>query len=122
MNSLYERLGGRETVDEVVDRLYGRVLADNRLNDFFSGLDMIRQRRHMKLFMAYAFGGLPTYSGESLRAVHRRPVEEMALSDSHFDAIMEHLSDSLKELGFPHELIAEAITIVEATRDDVLNK
>lgn len=122
MNTLYERLGGEAAVDAAVDKFYGKVLVDARIKHFFDGLDMDRQRRHMKVFMGYAFGGIPSYSGKSMRDTHRRLVEDMALSDSHFDAVMENLGDTLKELGVAHELIAEAATIVEATRDDVLNR
>ena len=57
-----------------------------------------------------------------MRAAHQRLVEEMGLNDSHFDAVMENLGATLKELGVPDELIGEAAAIAESTRSDVLGK
>jgi hemoglobin len=46
----------------------------------------------------------------------------MHLTDVHFDAVMEHLGNTLKELKVPDELIAEAATIALSTRNDVLGR
>ena len=57
-----------------------------------------------------------------MRIAHKRLVEEMGLSDEHFDAVLENLGKTLKELGVPDDLIGEAASIAESTRNDVLNK
>ena len=59
-----------------------------------------------------------------MREVHRRLVEEMGLSDEHFDAFVEDLVETLKELGLSTELIKEAKAVAGAIehRNDVLNK
>ena len=57
-----------------------------------------------------------------MAAAHRRLVEEKGLNDSHFDAVMEDLGATLKELNVPDELIAEAAGIAESVRDAVLNR
>jgi hemoglobin len=44
------------------------------------------------------------------------------LNDSHFDAVMENLGATLKELNVPDELIAKAAAIAESTRNDVLGR
>ena len=122
MSSLFEKLGGEAAVSAAVDKFYGKVLSDDRINHFFVGVDMERQQKHMKRFMAYAFGGAPDYPGRTLRAAHRRLVDEMGLTDKHFDAVMENLGATLQELEVPEELITEAAQIVESARDDVLNR
>jgi hemoglobin len=76
----------------------------------------------MKRFMKYAFGGSTNYNGKSLRNAHKHLVEEMGLSDKHFDAVLENLGGTLKDIGVDDALIAEAAQIVESTRSDVLNK
>jgi hemoglobin len=122
MSSLYEQLGGENAVDAAVDLFYRKVLADDRIKHFFDAVDMQRQARHQKMFLTYAFGGAPDYPGKAMRAVHSRLVEEMGLSDEHFDAVMENLGSALKDLGVADNLIAEAAAIAESTRDDVLNR
>lgn len=122
MSSLFERLGGADAVDAAVDKFYEKVLADDRIKHFFEGVEMKRQAKHQKMFLTYAFGGAPNFPGKSMRAAHQRLVEEMGLNDSHFDAVMENLGATLKDLGVPDDLIAEAAGIAESTRDDVLNR
>jgi len=122
MSTLFERIGGEAAVDAAVDKFYKKVLADDRIKDFFDGVDMERQARHQKRFFTYAFGGAPDYPGKTMRAAHKGLVEDRGLNDSHFDAVLENLGITLKELGVADDLIAEAASIVESTRDDVLLK
>ena len=122
MSTLFERIGGAGAVDAAVDKFYGKVLADDRIKHFFKGIDMKSQSAHQKAFLTYAFGGTAEYSGNSMRAAHKVLVEEHGLNDGHFDAVIENLGTTLKELGVPDELIKEAADIAESTRNDVLNR
>ena len=122
MKSLYEKLGGEAAVDAAVELFYQKVLADDRIKRFFDGVNMQRQASHQKLFLTYAFGGMQSYPGRAMRAAHKRLVDEMGLSDEHFDAVLEDLGIALKELGVADEMIAEAAATAETTRDDVLNR
>jgi len=120
--SLYEQIGGKDAVNAAVDLFYEKVMADNRINHFFEGVDMNRQRAHQKAFMTYAFGGAPNYSGKSMRDAHKHLVEEKGLSDDHFDAMAQNLQNTLDELGVPANLSAEVMTVVGSARDEVLNR
>jgi len=122
MISLFERLGGEAAIDAAVDLFYRKVLEDDRIKHFFAGVDMQRQAGHQKLFFMFVFGGIPNYPGQAMRQAHKRLVEEMGLSDAHFDAVIENLGSALQELGVSEDLIAEAAKIAESTRDDVLNR
>jgi hemoglobin len=108
-------------VDAAVDIFYRKVLADDRINQFFDGIDMDRQAAKQKAFLTFAFGGPNNYSGKDMRDGHAHLVER-GLNDSHFDAVMENLGATLKELNVPDELIAEAAAIAESTRSDVLGR
>ena len=63
MNTLFTRLGGEAAVDAAVDKFYDRVLADDRINHFFKGIDMQQQRQYQKAFLTFAFGGASQYNG-----------------------------------------------------------
>lgn len=119
--SLYERLGGEAAVNAAVDVFYGKVLDDYRINRFFEKTDMAKQVEHLKTFMTVAFGGPNHYTGRSLRDGHARLVQK-GLSDSHFDAVMEHLGATMQELNVPAELIGEAAALVESVRGEVLGR
>ncbi len=119
--SLYDQLGGEKAVDAAVDLFYKKVLADDRVNGFFKGVDMNRQLAMQKGFLTFAFGGPNNYAGRDLRGTHAHLVQR-GLNDSHFDIIVEHLGASLKELGVKDELIQKAADVANSVRKDVLNK
>ena len=119
--TLFEKIGGEAAVDAAVDIFYRKVLADERINKFFEGVDMEKQAAKQKAFLTMAFGGPHHYTGKDMREGHAHLVAQ-GLNDSHFDAVMENLGATLKELNVPDELIAEAAAIAESTRNDVLGR
>ena len=119
--SLFEKIGGEAAVNAAVDIFYRKVLADDRISKFFEGVDMDKQAAKQKAFLTMAFGGPNNYTGEDMRKGHAHLVKA-GLNDSHFDAVMENLGATLKELNVPDELIGEAAAIAESTRNDVLGK
>jgi hemoglobin len=115
--TIFERIGGDAAVDAAVDIFYRKVLADDRISHFFDTVDMDRQRAKQKAFLTVAFGGPNAYSGKDMRSAHA----SMKLTAEHFDAVMENLGNTLKELNVPDELIAQAAAIALSTKSDVLN-
>lgn len=120
MTTLFEKLGGAPAVDAAVDIFYAKVLADARIKHFFANTDMARQRQHQKAFLTFAFGGAPGYDGRSMRAAHQGLVDKLGLDESHFDAVVENLATTLKELGVSDELIDEVALVAESIKDEVL--
>ena len=120
-DTLFDKIGGEAAVNAAVDIFYRKVLADDRIKEFFEGVDMDKQAAKQKAFLTMAFGGPHNYTGEDMRKGHAHLVER-GLNDSHFDAVMENLGATLTELNVPGELIAEAAAIAESTRNDVLGK
>lgn len=116
MSSLFQRLGGDAAVDAAVDSFYKIVLEDPRISFLFEGIDTKRLAGHQKLFLKYAFGGLPNYSGKNMREAHAR----LPLTATHFDAVLDDLAKALRGLGVTEDLIAEVAAIAETTRGDVL--
>lgn len=119
--SLYDRIGGEAAVNAAVDIFYRKVLADDRIKEFFDDVDMDRQAAKQKAFLTMVMGGPNNYSGKDMREGHAHLVKR-GLNDSHFDAVMEDLGATLQELNVPAEFIAEAAAIAESTRNDVLGR
>lgn len=116
--SLFDRLGGEAAIAAAVDLFYEKVLADDRINHFFATVDMRSQALKQRAFMTLAYGGPGNYSGKHMRAAHAG----LDLTDSHFDAVAEHLGATLAELGVPDAMVNEVLSTVETTRADVLNR
>jgi methyl-accepting chemotaxis protein len=119
--TLFEKIGGKAAVDAAVDLFYEKVIADPKLKPFFEGVDMKRQRNKQRAFLTYAFGGAPNYSGKNMRDAHK-PLVDKGMNSTHFDAVMQHLGSTLKELNVPNDLIQEAAQIALSVKDDVLNR
>jgi hemoglobin len=119
--SLYTELGGEAAVDAAVDVFYRKVLTDDRVSRFFEDVDMDRQIAKQKGFLTMVFGGPVAYTGKDMRTGHAHLVER-GLNDSHVDAVIELLGESLREVGAPDHLIAKVAAIAESARADVLNR
>ncbi len=118
---LYEEIGGAAAVNAAVDIFYRKVLKDDRIKGFFTGVDMTKQAAKQKAFLTMAFGGPSNYTGLDMRRGHAHLVER-GLNDAHFDAVLENLGATLQELKVPQNLIAQAAAIAESTRKDVLGR
>lgn len=121
MTTLFEQLGGEAAVNAAVDIFYRKVLRDERINRFFEGVDMSQQASKQKAFLTMVFGGPNNYSGLDMRRGHAHLVAK-GLNDSHFDAVVENLGATLKELNVPDSMIAQVAALAETTRNDVLGK
>lgn len=119
--SLYEKLGGDAAVNAAVDIFYRKVLLDDRINEFFDGVDMEKQANKQKAFLTMVFGGPNNYTGKDMREGHKHLVAR-GLNDSHVDAVIENLGATLKELGAADADIAEVAAIANSVRDDVLDR
>ena len=119
--TLYERLGGEAAVDAAVERFYEKVLSDVNLAPFFDALDMKRQARKQKAFLTVAFGGPNRYTDRAMRGAHAKP-RENGLNDSHVDAVVGHLTQTLRELGVGEADVQEVGAVAESVRNDILGR
>ncbi len=121
MSGLYDAIGGEPAVNAAVDIFYRHVLSDDRIAHFFDGVDMERQAQKQKAFLTMAFGGPHNYTGLDMRKGHAHLVKQ-GLNDSHFDAVVEHLSTTLTVLNVDQKHIDQVMAIAESTREDVLGR
>ena len=125
--SLFDRMGGESIVTPAIDIFGRKLLTDHRLHPFFEGVDtsnkeqMSRLAAKLKAFLTMATGGSHNYTGEDMRNIHA-PLVAQGLNDTHFDAVIELIGETLSELDVPRDLIAEAAEVAESSRKDVLSK
>jgi len=119
--TLYQKLGGEPAVDAAVEAFYERVLADDLLAPFFTGIAMSRQIAKQKAFLTVAFGGPNRYNDRAMRAAHADAVSK-GLDDRHFDAVVSHLAETLLNMGVATGEIEAVAKVAESIRDDVLSR
>jgi hemoglobin len=95
MASIYDEIGGSAAVAVAVDDLYERILADPELAPYFTGVEMRRQKTHMRAFITAALGGPDIYRGRDMTAAHAH----LRVSGRAFDLVADHLVGTLRGLG-----------------------
>jgi len=121
MATLYERLGGEPTVDAAVTLFYRNVLADSRVSRFFETVDIERQAKRLKEFLTWVLCGPNVYTGKGMREAHAHLVAR-GLNETHFNAVIEDLSKTFRELGVAEVDIQEIAGLADSVRDDVLGR
>ncbi len=117
MSTVYDRIGGAEALEVVVDDFYRRVLADTELAGFFAGTNMSRLKGRQVEFFSAALGGPEPYTGASMRHVH----QGRGITMHHFDLVAGHLAESLEAAGVPDDTIAQIISAIAPLADDIVS-
>jgi hypothetical protein len=71
--TLFERVGGEQTISDLIHKFYDCVLADPELKPFFKNTSMDKLRRMQREFFSAALDGPTTYSGRPLIGVDMTP-------------------------------------------------
>lgn len=113
--TIYDRIGGAETIAKLVESFYEKVLADPELSYFFEKAPMGKLLAMQKEFFSAATGGPITYSGRPLSQVHHG----MSISTRQFARFTEHLIDTLKEVGVAESDANTIISHVNLYADEI---
>jgi hemoglobin len=116
MASIYDQIGGGPAVAAAVDDLYTRVLGDRELAGYFTGIDMARQKTHLRAFVAAALGGPQLYAGRDMRGAHGR----LGITAAAFDSVVAHLAGALAGLGVPPAQIDAIAGTLAPLRADIV--
>jgi len=114
--SLYERIGGDDTIRQVVEEFYARLLSDPDLAPFFAETDMSTLAKMQHEFFAAALGGPVEYSGTALVEVHAG----RGIEPRHVSRFLEHLVDVLGERGLDDEDIDGIAARLAIAAQDVM--
>ncbi|WAC92546.1 group I truncated hemoglobin [Mycobacterium sp. Aquia_213] len=106
--SIYTQIGGYEAIEDVVDDLYDRVLADDELCGFFIGTNMNRLKGKQVEFFAAALGGPESYTGAPMKLVH----QGRGIAMRHFDLVVQHLVNALNTAGVPPRTMGQIISAI----------
>ena len=104
-DSLYQHLGAKEGIGQIVDEFIPIVLADARINRFFKDTDT----KHLALLLGEQFcllsGGPCSYSGRDMVSAH----EGMGVTLAHFNALAEDLQIAMENRHIASRVANELI-------------
>ena len=116
-DSIYDRIGGHEAIEVVVEDFYVRVFADDHLSGFFTGTNMNRLKGKQVEFFAAALGGPEPYTGVPMKQVH----QGRGIAMHHFNLVAGHLGDALAAAGVAAETVTEILCAIAPLAPDVVS-
>lgn len=114
--TLYELLGGQETIEKLVTTFYQHVLSDHMLQPFFENVSIEKLLRMQEAFFSVALGG-PVPSAEiSLYEAH----QGRGIQRKHLTRFTEHLIHTLAEIGIEGERALKVYERIAMYSDEIL--
>lgn len=111
--NLFEKMGGKESINKLEDIIYKKMLMDKRVRGYFRGVDIEHLHTNQKAFLTKILAGPSKYSGYDLKATY----EGLILNDEYFNVFLENVEPALIELHYTEDLIREIMSIFESTRN-----
>ncbi|MFZ8934574.1 MAG: group I truncated hemoglobin [Bacteriovoracaceae bacterium] len=105
--SLFEKLGGRETLDKVHKKFYDDIYADPTLKVWFEEIDQKHIEKQQSDFMQKAMGGSSIYFGRTPGMAHRH----MFITEEHFQRRHDLLKEAIGEFVKDEQLITQWLKI-----------
>lgn len=94
---LYEQLGKRTGIADIVEDLLYLIVDDDRINEHFAGVDIEQFHTNLTDQLCSLSGGPCTYTGREMRASHA----DMNITDTEFNALAENLILAMEQNGVP---------------------
>ena len=96
-DSLYQQLGEREGIANVVEDLLYLIVDDDRINQQFKGMDVDQFHHNLTDQLCELSGGPCAYTGREMRELH----SDMAITDTQFNALAENLILAMEQNDIP---------------------
>ena len=116
-NTIYDLIGGEETVTKVTQILYRKVKSHYILGKFFANRSEDELMMILRFKLVYSLGGQRPLRGRDIRSAHcHAMIKEQQLNDMKF-LIME----SLREVGVCESIIIQLIRVYDNKKMDILS-
>ncbi|MGH8565165.1 MAG: group I truncated hemoglobin [Gammaproteobacteria bacterium] len=115
--NLFERLGGQEGLEALVDALLVNIGADSRIKTYFNNLDQVRFKTNNVAFLCEKTGGPCNYTGGEIKRVHK----SLQVTSDHFDAMMETTGKTLDEKGVAEADKKELMDLLASFKGDIVS-
>jgi hemoglobin len=113
--TLFERVGGDQTIAELIEQFYDRVVADPELKSFFRNVSMVKIHRMQREFFSAALDGPSNYTGRPLGHVHHG----MGITKHHFSLYVGHLIDALQNFSLKEQDVQDIISRISTYANEI---
>src|SRR5689334_7948590 len=116
--TLYDRLGGKDAISQVVDKFVANVVADERINGFFKNADATNLKKQLVEQICMATGGPCKYTGKDMKTAHAG----MGVKDADFSALVDDLTKALDEFKVPEKEKGELLGTLAKLKPDIVQQ
>ena len=114
--TLYERLGGWDSISQIVHDTIAFHQANPEISHYFEGVDAGKLAVHVATFFSAGTGGPQQYQGRDMTTTHAH----MNMSDADFDSAVADVLKALDKNGIGDTEKAEVAAILESLRPAVM--
>jgi len=115
---IYDKVGGRPTLEKVHKIFYDKVYEHPWMKKFFEGIDQKHIEDQQSDFLSKALGGPNIYSGALPVAAHKH----MMVTEELFELRHQMLKESLIEVGVDEESMKYWLNIDKSFKDAIVKK
>lgn len=116
--TIYEEIGGQNTVEAVVSDFYDLVFEDPLLEPHFADIDRDALYAHQVQFISAVAGGPVSYSGNDMQQAH----EGMNITEEAFEQVATYLADALRMNGVEEKNVDAILEEVEQLEPAVVGQ
>ena len=117
--SLYERLGGYDSITAFANDLLPRLQSDSQLGRFWEnrGNDgIVREKQLLIDYLCACAGGPMYYTGRDMKTSHRG----MKISESDWSIFLQHAGATMEALQVPKQERDEIVAFVSSLKTDIV--
>ncbi|WP_342340265.1 group I truncated hemoglobin [Brumicola pallidula] len=114
--SLYQALGGKSKIEEIVDNYINEIAFDERTYAFFKDSNMQRVKEKLSEQLCVMAQGPCTYSGDSMEQVH----SGMNITEADFNHGVDLFINAMNKADIPYMLQNRLLKAVAKTRDQMI--
>ncbi len=117
-SSLYDRLGGYEVIERFVNDGVENVLADERINDLFDGVDADNLKFQLSEQICDLAGGPCIYDGMSMEDSHFG----LDITAAEFNALVEDFQLAMRANDIPYGLENQVVALLAPMKPAIINR
>jgi hemoglobin len=115
-DALYQSLGQKPGLTELMDDFMVRLLADPRMQPFFKDTNQAQFKSQLVDQLCQVAGGPCQYKGPDMKTAHG----EMDITKSHFNALVEVLQQSMNARNIPFSVQNKLLAQLAPMHRDVI--
>lgn len=96
--SLYEEIGGRETLEKVMGLAILRIYNDPQIGHYFKGVPKQHLRKELSDQVCELIGGPCKYTGKTMISSHK----DLNISDADFYLLVEYVQQAMRDIGLTY--------------------